>query len=47
MMSSTDVPHELQAGRDRAHTEIAGALYKRAVDGNIPAQVSILKRKPG
>ena len=32
MMSSTEVPHELQAGRDRAHAEIAGALYKRAVD---------------
>ena len=43
MMSSTEVPHELQAGRDRAHAEIAGALYKRAVDGNVPAQIFYLK----
>ena len=38
---------ELQVGRDRAHAEIAGALYKRALDGNVPAQIFYLKTQAG
>ena len=38
---------ELQLGRNRAHTEIAGALYKRALDGNVPAQIFYLKTQAG
>ena len=38
---------ELQLGRNRAHAEIAGALYKRALDGNVPAQIFYLKTQAG
>ena len=38
---------ELQVGRNRAHAEIAGALYKRALDGNVPAQIFYLKTQAG
>ena len=38
---------ELQVGRDRAHAEIGGALYKRALDGNVPAQIFYLKTQAG
>ena len=38
---------ELQVGRDRAHAEIAGSLYKRALDGNVPAQIFYLKTQVG
>ena len=38
---------ELQVGRNRAHAEIAGALYKRAIDGNVPAQIFYLKTQAG
>ena len=38
---------ELQLGRNRAHAEIAGALYKRALDGNVSAQIFYLKTQAG
>ena len=38
---------ELQLGRNRAHAEIAGALYKRALNGNVPAQIFYLKTQAG